>query len=243
MPTFDFICEACGFAGRQWRRDKAPRACNRSCLKKIKWHPGKKVKHVVTPEMHKAIRTAYATGTGRNEINDLARIIGLPRWKVSRYAISQGWIARTNKEPDWTEKELEILERSAHRSPDVIQRHLKRAGFARSVTGIVLKRKRMRYLMNLEGQSARALAACFGIDEHTVTRWINRGQLRAMKRGLHRTPQQGGDIYLIKDDWVRAFILENVAEVDLRKVDKYWFVDMIAGRLGCEETVSEIKEE
>jgi hypothetical protein len=243
MPMFDFICEACGAQGRQWRRDTAPRSCNRGCLKKIKWRSGKTVKHIVTPEMHDAIRQAYAGETGNGQINDLAARIGLPRWKVTRYAISQGWTARTNKEPDWTAKEIDILERSAHRAPEVIQRYLKRAGFKRSVTGIILKRKRMRLLQNLEGQSAQGLAGCFGIDVHCVMRWINRGQLKAMPRGLHRTPQQGGDIYLIKDRWVRDFVLANLAEVDLRKVDKYWFVDLIANGSKNGEAVGEIEEE
>jgi hypothetical protein len=193
------------------------------------WSPGKPVKWVVTPDAHEAIRKVYVTATGNGEVRDLAKRLGLPRWKVARYAISQGWIARTNKEPDWTEKELEILRRSAHRSPEVIQKALKRAGFKRSVTGIIVKRKRQHYLRNIEGQSAHSLAECFGIDAKPVLRWIHRGQLKAMKRGLHRTPQQGGDIYLIKDEWVREFILENVSEVDLRKVDKYWFVDLLAG--------------
>lgn len=42
-------------------------------------------------------------------------------------------------------------------------------------------------------------------------------------------PAQGGDIYFIRDKWVRDFILAYIAEIDIRKVDKYWFVDLLAG--------------
>ncbi|MBI3582391.1 MAG: hypothetical protein HY096_00390 [Nitrospinae bacterium] len=39
----------------------------------------------------------------------------------------------------------------------------------RSITGIIIKRKRMRFLKGLDGQSASQLAICFGIDIHNLT--------------------------------------------------------------------------
>jgi hypothetical protein len=229
MPTFDFTCERCGRSDRQYRDDGPPRFCSRKCQKEGVSYRRESAKWVVTPEAVDAIRKVYVTATGNGEVREVAKLVCLPRWKITRYAQSQGWIARTNKEPDWTERELEILWRSAHRSPEVIRKALRRAGYKRSMTGIVLKRKRMHYLKHLEGQSARSLAECFGVEQHCITRWIARGQLKADVRGLHRTPQQGGDHYYIKDKWVRDFVIENVAEIDIRKVDKYWFVDLLAG--------------
>lgn len=134
------------------------------------------------------------------------------------------------KEPDWTAKELEILEKSAHLSPDRIQIHLRRLGFRRTRTAIVLKRQRMRYTKNKQGQSAWQVSQCFGVDVHTILSWIQKGRLRAIRRGTARTERQGGDIWFIKDRWIRDFILTNLCEIDLRKVDKYWFVDLVAGK-------------
>ena len=45
----------------------------------------------------------------------------------------------------------------------------------------------------------------------------------------NRTPQQGGNAWLIKDKDVRDFIVNNVNLIDLRKVDKYWFVGLLTG--------------
>ena len=67
-----------------------------------------------------------------------------------------------------------------------------------------------------------------GVDDHCITRWIGLGYLQAKRRGTDRTPQQGGDIWYIKDRWVRDFVVDHVNEIDIRKVDKYWFVDLLA---------------
>ncbi len=229
MPMFDFTCEVCGAERRAWRREgEPPRFCDRKCrsMGRVK---GKRVKYVVTEEAHATIRRAYQGDTGNGQIRDLARSLGLPRWKVTRYAIEQGWMNRSSREPDWTERELGILERSAHRHPTVIQRHLRKAGFHRSETGIVLKRKRMRFLRNIDGHSATDVAECFGIDVHTVTRWISRGYMKAKRRETRRTAIQGGDIWYIKDEWIRDFVVNTVSEVDFRKVNKFWLVDLLAG--------------
>ncbi|HEX9972270.1 MAG TPA: hypothetical protein VGD14_09385 [bacterium] len=170
------------------------------------------------------------SNTGSGEIADLADRLKLPRWKVTRHAIRHGWIQKQKKEPIWSNRELEILERWEHITPERIQLRLKAAGFTRSACGIVLKRKRLRLLGNLLGQSAHSLAECFGVDVHFVMRAIKDGRLKAKKRGTARTEHQGGDIWFIKDHSIREYILENVNEIDLRKVDKYWFVDIVAGK-------------
>ena len=230
MPTFDFICEVCGRPGREHRRDKAPRFCNKGCRKiGMVGQCLKRPKYVITPEMHDRIKSVYQSVTGRGQVNELAREIGLPRWKVSRYAMHQGLIPVQKKEPDWNEKELGILERSAHFSPERIQENLKKAGYRRSCTGILLKRRRMRFLKNIAGHSSRSVAECFGVDDKSVTRWIAKGWLKARRRGTARTEAQGGDHWYIIDKWIRDFCINYVAVIDFRKVDKYWLTDLLAG--------------
>lgn len=226
---FDYICETCGTEGRQWRRESPPRFCSRACKSiGMAGKSLKRIKHTITPEMHIRIEQTYKTMTGNGEVNALCSKLQLPRWKITRYAITQGWIAKQKKEPDWSERELRILSGSAHLSPERIQKNLRAAGFRRTTTGIVLKRKRMRFLQNLNGYSSRSVAECFGVDDHVVTRWIKLGFLRAKRRGTMRTPQQGGDIWYIKERWIRKFLIEYLPEIDFRKIDKYWVVDLLA---------------
>ena len=55
--------------------------------------------------------------------------------------------------------------------------------------------------------------------------------LKAKFRGTARGPQQNGDSYLIQEKDVRRFILEHPTEIDLRKVDQLWFIDLITNGL------------
>ncbi|HEX8896483.1 MAG TPA: hypothetical protein VF783_24415 [Terriglobales bacterium] len=70
-----------------------------------------------------------------------------------------------------------------------------------------------------------------GIDPHAVTRWIKSGHLTAKLRGTARTPQQNGNSYLVQEEDVRRFILEHPTDIDLRKVDQLWFLDVITNGL------------
>lgn len=190
------------------------------------------MRYAITPEMHERIKSIYQRDSGNGQISALAKAIKLPRWKVTRYAVEHGWTPKQKKEPDWSGAEIKILHRNAHLCLNRIQLKLKRKGFQRSVFGIMLKRKRMRILSNLEGHSARSVAECLGVDVHFVTKAINAGRLRSTMRGTDRKEIQGGDIYYIKDEWVRNYVLENLHEIDIRKVDKYWFVELLSYRNG-----------
>lgn len=192
-------------------------------------------KYHFTTEMDDRIRKLYQNKVGmksvayKGYVRDLAAEFGMPRWRISKRAVELGILPVQKKEPVWSNKELEILERSAHLTPAVIQKHLRKKGFPRTQMGIKLKRKRMRFLKNLHGHSARSVALCFGIDDHAVAGWIEKGWLKARKRGTERTKAQGGDHWFIKNRWIRDFVIESVAVIDLRKVDKYWLVDLLSG--------------
>jgi len=190
-------------------------------------------KYHFTPEMDDRIRLLYQDKVGmksvayKGYVRDLAAVFGMPRWRISKRAVELEILPVQRKEPFWSEKELKILERNSHKTPANIQISLKIAGFPRSQMGILLKRKRMRFLKNLRGQSVRSLALCFGVDDPVITRWIKQGWLKAKKRETERTEAQGGDHWFIENRWIRKFIKESVAVIDMRKVDKYWLIDLL----------------
>lgn len=190
-----------------------------------------RTKYYFTPDMDNLITRTYRGVqpiAGRTPVvRLLAKSLDIPCWKISRRARDIGAYEPRIKEPKWSDAELKILESNARKQPEVIQRHLKKHGFKRSITGIILKRKRMRYLKNLEGYTSRQIAEAFGIDDHCITRWIKKGYLKAERRGTLRTEIQGGDMWYIKEKNIKKFIIENIGIIDIRKVEKFWFVDIL----------------
>lgn len=196
---------------------------------------GRHPKYFFTPAMDDEIRLAYhlyLDHNNRRAIGGCAKKLGVPRWLVTRRGGTLG-LARV-KEPAWSAEEVSLLERWGHLTDAVIQRKLKAVGFQRSVNGIHLKLKRLRIKQNLDGYSAWSLARAFGVDSHKVTNWIRRRMLRATLRGTDRTEIQGGDTFWITQSAVREFVFSYPDEVDLRKVEKWWFLDLVTnGRIGC----------
>lgn len=185
-------------------------------------------KYIFTARIDECIREIYLrhpNARTRPGIRHLAAQIGIPHWALKKRARELG-LART-KETPWSEPELVILARYAWMSDERIRLKLKAGGYVRTVTGIHMKLKRMRFKCDPSFYSGKGLAQALGIDSHVVTRWIKGGHLKAQFRGTGRGKGQGGDIYLIREKDVRRFILEYPTEIDLRKVDQLWFLDLI----------------
>ena len=189
-------------------------------------------KYVFTDQIDQIIREIYLDHRDvrkRPGIRLLAKKVGMPHWALKKRARELG-LART-KELPWSELELEILARYAWMSDERIRLKLKAAGYARTVTAVHLKLKRMHFKHDGSFYSANGLAQALGIDSHAVTRWIKGGHLKAKFRGTARTEEQNGDIYLIHEKDIRRFILEHPTDIDLRKVDQLWFLDLITNGL------------
>ncbi len=154
-------------------------------------------------------------------ITDLAKLIGVPRHAIKRRAQQLG-VARTKERP-WSEFEVRYLEARLHRmSVAVLARRLRR-----TVTAVALKAKRLGLRKTDEGYTAAALAQALGVDSHRVLSWMRRGMVRATRRHSDRDH----DMYYIADAAVRQFVARNPGEVDLRKVDQLWFIDLMMGGL------------
>jgi hypothetical protein len=189
-------------------------------------------KYTFTDQIDQLIREIYLSrpdSKTRPGIRVLAKRVGIPHWALKKRARELG-LART-KESAWSEAELEILARHAWMSDERLRLKLKAAGYARTATAIHLKLKRMSFKKGGEFYSANSLAQALGIDPHAVTRWIRAGRLKASTRGTARGERQNGDIYLIREKDVRRFVLAHPSEIDLRKVDQLWFLDMLTNGL------------
>lgn len=183
--------------------------------------------------MDDEIRRVYQDGIGmrfkRNTgyLKKLSERMGFPGWVISQRATEIGALPTQRREPRWTQEEVDILQQFAHLSLHAIQVRIKKAGYRRTHQGIRIKRTQMRFLQNLDGHSATAVARCFGVTPKTVQRWISVGWLKATRRESVRPVEQGA-LYYIEDEWIREFIIDSVSVIDFRKLDKYWLVDLLA---------------
>ncbi len=193
-------------------------------------NPGGARQKLATDELDARIREEYPKiGPHRGATKELAARLGVPRWWLSKRATQLGLTTLRRKEPPWTATEDELLARvplyDPHRAAVVFREH----GFKRTPTAIVIRAKRVGLSRRrTDVFSASAAARVLGIDSKTMTTYILGGLLQACRRGTNRLPQQGGDTWSVERAELRRFIIDNIAIIDIRKVDKVAFVDLLA---------------
>lgn len=175
-------------------------------------------KYFWTPEQDELIRKCYDSQT--HTITELAARFKVPRWVVRRRA-SQLGIARC-KEPFWSKVDEQYLEKHYPKKSIVtIAKHL-----GRTLTAVALKKKRLGITKTMEGYTLRGICEGLGVDHHKVEKWIRAGWIKVRGRGVDR-PQ--GDYKYFTEKDLRNFIRRHPDEIDLRRVDRLWFIDLLAG--------------
>lgn len=183
-----------------------------------------------TEHIDAAIRRTYESPAS-GAVNRLAQTIGRPRSWIHDRAIKIGCAVPRFKALPWSASEIELLHAHAHKTPSVIERIFRAKGYARTATAIRVQIKRIGAdTGDPNHYTARGLGLLMGVDAKTVTRWIEKGMLSASRRETARVTAQGGDEWWISRQQVRRFVIENVAAVDFRKVDKVWLVELLTGR-------------
>jgi RNA polymerase primary sigma factor len=149
----------------------------------------------------------------------------LPRWQIRKWAKDLG-IARI-KEPPWSEEEVAYLRNSMRRFG------LKKVARAlgRSETSVKLKARRLgiRKLVTGDGYTMRAVCRGLGVDHHQVERWLANGWFWGERRESNRHGGQRGDIWYFETEAIRALVRNHSEEIDLRRVDRQWFIEVLLG--------------
>lgn len=187
---------------------------------------------VVTDDFDERLREEWTKLDGRKkgEVGALADRLDVPRWWLTNRATKLGLTIPHKKEPRWTAAEDDLMRRVPLHQPDACARIFRDHGFARSPTAIVVRAKRL----DLSRRAARPelsatkAAAILGVDLKWITAFCISGELIAVKRDDRRLPQQGGSAWDIQPADFRRFILDHLERIDLRKVEKFAFVDLIA---------------
>lgn len=211
------VCKRCG--SRHWREPKKDWR-KVAGAKKRKWTPSLEVDTII-----REAYDLYRRSNHRHAITAAAQCLAWPTWKVHRRAVALG-LAHV-KEAPWSPEEVQILRDYEHLTLDWVKKHLARVGFDRTATAINLKIKRLRIRSERDWYSMTKLSHAFGVDPHTLDPWIERGWLKTELRGTARKAQQGGDIRIAWHNDVRDFVFAHPEEVDLAKVEKFWFLELV----------------
>ncbi|MCK5342566.1 MAG: hypothetical protein KAR20_04130 [Candidatus Heimdallarchaeota archaeon] len=182
-------------------------------------------KYLFTSEMDKELLYTYSINTdNKPRLINLAKKFNMPRWVLYQRALKIGAVKSSHQKKLWKDEEINILEKNAQYAPLTIKKRLEKAGFQRSTASIVLKRKRMRLLSNLEGMSACLCAEFLGVSLRIVLNHIKAGLLIAE---AIRQDRQGKINYFIREKNIRKFIIDNPSLIDLRKVEKHYFIELL----------------
>jgi hypothetical protein len=168
-------------------------------------------------------------GKKRGAINAIADKLKLPRWWVTKRATKLGLVMPHKKTPPWTAAETALLRKVPLHDVNKCSKIFREHGFARSPTAIMVRAKRLDVSRRFnEGLSAHQAAVIVGFDSKTVGIMAGKGEIKAARRKDARSPQQGGSRWIIKPADLRRYVLDNLDRIDLRKVDKFAFVQLIA---------------
>jgi hypothetical protein len=179
-----------------------------------------------TPHIDAAIRRYYQGSPERGGLSKLAHQVGRPVAWVSSRANALSLAVPRFDSAKWSEDELALLHQHAAKIPQTISRIFRRQGFNRSPNSIHLKRTRLRCdRASDDTYTALGLAELLGADKSLVASWIRKGWLKAQTRGSGHP----NDTYIIHHKNVRRFVIENVGAIDIRRADKFWLIDLLAG--------------
>lgn len=197
-------------------------------------------KYNFTAEIERRLQEIYSRPAARFAGNNFrekgkgvkafAAELGWPHHVLVKHASQMG-IARIKEKP-WNKEEVAALKELGHFSPPHIWRQFKLRGFKRTEASIAQMRKNLHSLKSAPWYSGNALSTLMGVDQHMVlTNWIPKGLQFIFKGTLrNRSPKQNsGDTRLYHTCEIRRFFIAHPEEIDLLKVDKYWFLEMITG--------------
>jgi hypothetical protein len=223
-PRITRVCRDCGADFKSTSRKEPARCakCRGQQASAQAWTTRRK-KYDWTPQREAYLRTHY-DGKVKRRAEAIARALGWPTWVIKKHAQQLG-LAYPVDRKDYTAAEVALIEEwTGARSSRWIAKRLHR-----TETSVVLKQKRLGMSRRVrDGYTVGAVSECFGVDHHSVDRWIREGKLHATRRGTDRTGKQG-DIYKITDADIKAFVRDHPTAFRLDKVDPVWFLDLVLG--------------
>ncbi len=212
-------------------------------------HRGKpQKKYVWTPERDQVLRDRYDSRV-RHRAEEIGLVLGgWSTWAVKKRACALGLTRPPAERRQWTAQEVDfLLEHAGSRLTAWIARELHRGE-----TSVVMKLKHMRISQRFrEGYTLRELELCFGVDHHSIDRWIREGKLIGRRRGTRRAGPGGrilaggqgpADAWFFTDEDLLRFARDHPTVFRLDKVDQTWFMDLITSGGLIRRALGDIEE-
>jgi hypothetical protein len=170
------------------------------------------------------VRRVYQAGPNNAELNALARRLMRPRAWIMRRAGRLGLVTPSFAPVEWHPEEIKIIERHAHQSYDWIRTLLRQRGWQRTASAIATKVKLLELdRSDPDNWTTYQLAPVLGVAPLTIRRWILQEGLPARREGTRSET----DPYMVNRDDLRRWIATHPQLVDLRKVERYWFIELL----------------
>lgn len=194
----------------------------------------------LTPEQEAIIKTIWGgPPKTRGELMAL-RAQWLPKLRpleakqAYHYALRRGWVTPTLDARRWTTEEDALLERYSHLSVSALARCFKRHGFSRSQTALMRRRQELlggavQARADNGYYSGQQAGELLGMSGKMISYVIRAGHLKATHSDLNTLT---GPMWRITAKDLRAFALEHARYLDLSKVDKYAFLDLLFPHYG-----------
>ncbi len=195
---------------------------------------GKPQKYFLDDRGRRLIMDLY-DGT-KERLNMLQRHLpGIPRPVICRWAMQLGKVHPRDR---WTKEEEKFLRHNIRTMPMYkIADHLGKDSktIARKATFLGLYKKGME-----DGYSLNALGEALGVyDDAKMQRWIRNGWLKGKKV----TTEINQKSWYFTDKDIRAFIIAHPDEVDPRRFDWLWVIDVLMGDRGIGRLDNPVKGE
>lgn len=178
-----------------------------------------------TEQIDEAIRAFYAKPVKAGQMPIFSERIKRPYWWIKNRAAELGVAVPRVKPLPWSSEEIAILKDSGHLTPRRIAIKLKAAGFKRSTTAVVMQLKRVDGIDRTDPDTFtfNELARLMGVDDKTVRRWHEKEGMPAKRK--HQ--DVSGGTWMVTRRQLRSWMASHQQLIDLRKVDRFWFLDLV----------------
>lgn len=171
---------------------------------------GSRQKYILDDRGRRLLLALYDGSSER--IDELERRLGVPRYLIRRWA-GQMRLTGSGRGARWKSEDIAYLEK--HIKSKTLQEI---ADVLRRTEESVRTKAYLLGLIEREGYTLKDICEGLGCSFELATKWIDKGWLKGTRRET--------GFWSFTDKQIRDFLRTHPLEIDLRRVDQLWFLDV-----------------